>query len=329
MPGTNGPNKPGRLTTLRRWLTVPEAARYLALVFGDDVTEADILRFGLDGQLKLSVRFVNFANAVRHHERTETPAELAAGLEAFLQRLAEVKAAKDAGLPTPPRQKPVRSPEEEQQAEEERRVVTLSDEIYDLPMIGGGRHDVEHAYQQQTGGPEVTLIDLDGPFVDTADGTRFALRERLPKEIQTANGIVVTDRAWYPPGRLPDDSVLVVRTTALRELERRVIDSTETSADSIGRPLKERERATLLTMVAVLADRAGIDISKPSKAALAIEALSIAKGARVSARTVEDQTARRPCRGKIARPGSATGHCSRRSRYSGEKATGRPTTRQH
>ena len=47
------------------------------------------------------------------------------------------------------------------------------------------------------------------------------------------------------------------------------------------RQLGKRERATLLTIIAALAEHAGIDVSKPSRAAAAIEALTIAKGARV------------------------------------------------
>lgn len=38
-----------------------------------------------------------------------------------------------------------------------------------------------------------------------------------------------------------------------------------------GSPLKERERTTLLTLIAALCDDARLDITKPSKAASAIE----------------------------------------------------------
>ena len=69
---TNGPDKPGKLMKIRSWLTIPEAARYLAILLGEEVTEAEVLRLGLDGQLKLSVRFVNWgAEAKRHREFTE------------------------------------------------------------------------------------------------------------------------------------------------------------------------------------------------------------------------------------------------------------------
>lgn len=281
---------PSRLTKLRPWLTVPEAARYLALVFGEEVTEADVLRLGLDGHLTLSVRFVNFAQAVRHREPTaEELAETLNRVEAFRQRLEELRKAHEAGVPKPPLQKPALTAAEQAERDKDNRIVTLRDETYDLPMIGGERHDVEHLYQQQTGGPEVTLIDLEGPFVDSADGTRYTIRERLPVKEgdRSPQSWLDSSGQWYPPGRLPEDSVIVVRAAALRDFEQRVIGAPEPS-HPIERPLKERERATLLTIIAVLAETAGLDISMPSKAAVAIEALTIQKGARVSARTIED-----------------------------------------
>jgi len=36
-----------KLLKLKDWLTVPDAARHLSILFGEDVTEADVLRFGL------------------------------------------------------------------------------------------------------------------------------------------------------------------------------------------------------------------------------------------------------------------------------------------
>lgn len=73
------------------------------------------------------------------------------------------------------------------------------------------------------------------------------------------------------------------------ESEGIVLDNpTKPSADGLDKRLGERERATLLTIIAALAEKAGIDVSKPSRAALAIEALTIEKGARVAARTVEE-----------------------------------------
>ena len=52
-----------KLLKLKDWLTVPDAARHFSILFGDDVSEADVLRFALDGHLTLSVHFVNHATA--------------------------------------------------------------------------------------------------------------------------------------------------------------------------------------------------------------------------------------------------------------------------
>ena len=153
---------------LKAWLTVPEAACHLALVFGEDVTEADILRFGLDGHLKLSVRFGHGVTAVRYRERTD--AERREFKEDFDRRLA---AAKAAGVPF---QKRVLTPEQEKQREEEEeKIVFLGEETYDLPLVGGERIDVRNQHRVLTGGQEEHLISLDGTFVETEDGIRLQI----------------------------------------------------------------------------------------------------------------------------------------------------------
>jgi hypothetical protein len=59
-------NKPisSKLFKLKEWLTLPDAAKHLTGVCGEEVTEADILRLALDGHLKLSVNFINSAHAL-------------------------------------------------------------------------------------------------------------------------------------------------------------------------------------------------------------------------------------------------------------------------
>ena len=59
-------------------------------------------------------------------------------------------------------------------------------------------------------------------------------------------------------------------------------------------PLKERERTTLLTLIAVLCDHGGLDITKPSKTANIIGALTSRIGAPVAPRTIEDHLKRIP-----------------------------------
>jgi len=50
---------------LKKWLTIPEAAKSLSKLMEEEVSEADILRFALDGHLTLSVNIVNTAYARR------------------------------------------------------------------------------------------------------------------------------------------------------------------------------------------------------------------------------------------------------------------------
>jgi hypothetical protein len=307
----NDPGKPGRLMCLREWLTIPEASRYLALVFGEDVSEADVLRLGLDRQLKLSVRFVNSAHAKRHRDQTQ--AEVEAFVESSVRLAKEVLAAMDSGLPPPASEKRVPTPTEEQDTQ----IVDLRESVCDLPMIGAARLDVEHAYQRLTGGPAVTTVTLDGPYVDAADGTRFDLVETvetlrkelanaddgagfdpvetLQKAYENPDDSCLPNPLWLPVMRLPEDAVLVVRTAALREFETRVLAaSAPPASNSIERPLAERERATLLTVIAALAKHAKIDVSKCSKAGQAIEAMTTDIDTKVPARTIEEHLKRIP-----------------------------------
>lgn len=59
-------------------------------------------------------------------------------------------------------------------------------------------------------------------------------------------------------------------------------------------PLKERERTTLLTLIAALCEHGGLDITKPSKTANVIEDLTSRIDARVAARTIEEHLKRIP-----------------------------------
>ena len=52
---------------LKEWLTVPDAAKRLSVIFGEEVTEADVLRLALDGHLKLSIYFVNIKRKINNH----------------------------------------------------------------------------------------------------------------------------------------------------------------------------------------------------------------------------------------------------------------------
>jgi hypothetical protein len=88
---------------------------------------------------------------------------------------------------------------------------------------------------------------------------------------------------YYPAGGLPSDSVLVVRTEALREFEASITDAPV----SVEKPLTTTERNTLLTIIAALCDYSAI---KPQERGAAAQ---IAKLTEDIGATVTDDTVRK------------------------------------
>ena len=354
---------PGKLWKLKEWLTVPEAARHLSIMFGEDVNEADVLRLALDGHLKLSINFVNGTSARRGgnfllfeewekefrsknlweelkpielrdkkigcyfpgydgvivHPDAPTVTDstnyfmqpealkndylskcspdqktaiLCAAIEAVVG-FAKKQAEKFGGK-VPPSSDTFRG-----------EVISIRD-VWDIPMLGTERIDIEHEYQQLTGGPEVTLCCIDGPVVEGKYGETYQLQESMDdneyqsgskaqlrkiKENIAINNIKKSkaeellkqhkqDREkylkardsknpsgdYYPAGGLPEDGVLVVRTSALTDLQVRLEKESEeevngkaTVKDDIGR----KERPTWLKIIYLLA----MKIAQKNKAA--------------------------------------------------------------
>ncbi len=156
----------------------------------------------------------------------------------------------------------------------ERNVVHIYG-VWDLTMLGVERDDIEHRYQSMTSGPYVENTTAEGPFLSREDGTMCILLDCFENSLQYS---------------LPSDGVLVVRTSALRELEARVSELDKPPEKTIG----PRERTTLLLIIAALAKLGRINVSKPSSAAAAIESQTALMGARVAARTIENHLNRIP-----------------------------------
>lgn len=274
-----------KLFNLKEWLTVADAARHLSIAFGEDVTEADVLRLALDGSLRLSIYFVNHAKARcgKVVPWKETEWTLFPGLDQLVGSQPAKKVHYDLDArPCPAKLEALfkeLSPEEIQKFTpvlrslniDDERYLTLSEDVatlqgvWDLPMIGAERLDIEHEYQNLTGGPSVTLENLDGAFVEGSDGQICQLQEDwdeneyvagsssqlkslkrhiAEKGIEGAEAESLLNRHseqrkeflekrrtrpkkenYYPAGGLPKDAVIVVRTEALREFERHCNDS--------------------------------------------------------------------------------------------------------
>jgi hypothetical protein len=162
------------------------------------------------------------------------------------------------------------------------------DGVWDLTMAGAERLDVEHRYQQLTGGPAVTLVFLEGPILRRDDGAYCQVMQHFSEnefaDPKTLKSPYHHPSNFFPAGSLPADSVLVVRTSSLLALQTRLSESDQ----KLEKPIERRERSTLLVIVAALCKLAKIDLTKPSAAAVTIESETVRMGARVATRTIEN-----------------------------------------
>lgn len=215
----------------------------------------------------------------------------------------------------------------------EEEVTTLTG-VWDLPFVGCERLDVEHAYQLLTGGPEVTLEGLDGAFVSRDEATVCQLQESWEKNPYMAGSLAELERLkeaiadgempaervdelltkhkkarvlfieeqrnrtnaqrYHPAGGVPRDSVFVVRTSALRALEEKLL------ADEVPqeKPLHPSERKSTAQIIATLAAMAELDLSTPYaadetlRAAAATFGLELPSSSETVAKFLKDAAAR-------------------------------------
>ncbi|WNC90512.1 hypothetical protein RI103_03870 [Paraburkholderia sp. FT54] len=270
-----------KLFYLKEWVTVLAAANHLSAVFGENVAEADILQFALDGRLTLSVHFVNPARARYGHivgpegiEWMDLPNVFGIGgprAATHIRHMRSLKLYDD-------RDEYINLSED---------VISI-DGVWDLPMLGGDRLDVEHTFQMLISGHAVTSSNLEGSFVKRGDlvcqiqestddneyveGSNAQLKtikqliseEKLPTEKGEALLKLHAEKRkeflahrterpasdhYYPAGGLPTDCNLVVRTSNLASFIQSVSAPPEEVIDSLG----NKERTSLQKQIAALA----------------------------------------------------------------------------
>ncbi len=245
-----------KLFKLKNWLTIADAAKHLSGVFEEEVSEADVLRLGLDGHLQLSADFVNHARAIHGKVVPLSKAE-------FYELKNPVT-----GVPEMIDGKPVMTLSglrinETDVLELDGDVVSIKG-VWDLAMIGSEMLDLEHWYQQLTGGPEVTLQFLEGPFVSQEQGHVWQLQDSIKeREIDTPQGKRKFPQSYYPAAALPGDSVLVVRVGALRDLQEKISGNTVKS-------LATRAESSYQNIIAALLEVISHGIPSPDTPHLSI-----------------------------------------------------------
>ena len=105
--------------------------------------------------------------------------------------------------------------------------VDLISGVWDLPMVGGEALDVEHRYQMETGGPSVTLLNLEGAFVerdnvvcqlqDTFDDNEYGSGDHLEQRILEEN--LPKERADELRAQLRDAEAATQRATEEKALK--------------------------------------------------------------------------------------------------------------
>jgi hypothetical protein len=275
-----------KLFKLKEWLTLEETATHISNVLGEPITLADIYRLALDSHLKLSANFVNGAQArtgkfvktediefreVENHlftgEKLETPYSTPLNNETYVSG--------DDWVSLDP------------------EVISIK-ELWDLTMIGSEALDIEHYYQQETSGLEITLTCFEGTLLRQGDvicqlqsdfddneyqqGSKAA-KQKLDQYI--ANNKLTDDEikklrdeyqaerkkylggkrefervpTYYPSGGLDEhDYVLVVKTKEVT----RFIQSLEDIPPE-AKPLASKERNSLLVLIGALCKQVDID----------------------------------------------------------------------
>lgn len=225
-----------KLFKLKEWITVPEAAPHLSTSIGEIVSEADILRLALDGHLKLSACFVS-----PHTART---GKIISSGDAKTKTVASLRGEGSVelleGIEFGPNERLLL----------DERIVWIEG-LWDLPMVGSERIDVERKYHELIGGPVVDLICLDGTFL-VRGGIACQLQDRFKgKEINYENPIS-HPRNYYPSAFLPEDSMFVVRTGALLEFEQSLNEKNQVDT-SEGKKENPKANASLLKIIITMA----------------------------------------------------------------------------
>jgi hypothetical protein len=294
-----------KLLKLKEWLTLEQAVLHLANVIGEDVTIADLYHFALDGNLKLSVYFVNRAYAAKGKWLKEDDidnTEIKAGVEVKQSHLNSQKAPK-------PNEMFV---SEDDWIEWQSGIHPIKG-VWDLTMQGQEALEVKDNYEKINSGLSVTGLSKNGILLQQGDvvcqlykyfdrekifSPQFNKSEKRRREIAEHPMRVLENSPeilsplirksnlgveFLPCNNLIEqDVVFVIKTTEVT----RFIQSLEDTAQA-EKPLTSNARKTLLVLIAVLCKEAGIDPNKRG-ASVPLVAMTELFGAPLSDETIRN-----------------------------------------
>lgn len=229
-----------KLFKLKEWLTIQESASHLTVLFGEDVTEADILRLALDGHLIISIRFVNQIKVYRGvvvpvGEARRKPMSNKVMQE--FEKMASLYNNQPFKYEEPPLVYCGPKINDKEVFETERNPEWVKG-VFDLPLISDDKAGIEHRYQLKIEGAKLNMPFLPYVVVEDLDGVRFLISDEMS-----------LGDAWVLSGdSLPDEAQLVVRTKALQELENSINGFSTVSE----KPFATTERNTLLKQIGAI-----------------------------------------------------------------------------
>lgn len=239
-----------KLFKLKEWVSIPEAARHLSQMLAEPVNEADIYQMGLSKHLKISVYFPNTARA-----RLGKVVPYAQVPQVELPNLSGqvTKYAQGYYLPDEDETVEIYNITESTPFIVFDEKVVVINGLWDLAMMGNEKIDVEFDLQQKIGGPEVTMINMEGTFLNRPDGTWAALQHQFrDQKITNEDGKSTTTKGeYYPAGGLGEDCIKVIRTTELVEFQSRLDGGNST------KPPSSREHTTYLNIIGALLELHG------------------------------------------------------------------------
>lgn len=232
-----------KLFKLKEWVTLTDAAKYLSLSLDEEVSQVDLLRLVLDKHLTLSVLFVNKVPA-KKGKKIPYSEVLFKEIPSLFNENVTIQ------IPD--------SIEIINNYFKDKFYIKLEDEIfllsgiYDLPLIGNDRIDIERLYYEQINGTDLDYICLDGAFVECYE-VIYQIQERFEDgfiEKMRGDENHSRDNEFFPAGRLPEDAALVFRTNVLREF---VESLSEKKPQQPNKTAETVTKNTLLKMIITMA----------------------------------------------------------------------------
>lgn len=188
-----------KLFRLKRWHTVTETARRLSIALDEEVSDADVLRLALDGQLPLSVILPSLTPVYR--------GEVAA-LE--YKGVTECDEGWPNGFPI----------DQNSAIVFDKEVTYLGDGPWLLPFVGGEATIVMNAFRAASGTVCATDTPLDPIFLTNGYGEFFELQVHSDRnESRFGAGV-----KYQPADFLPDGAFFVVMTSAISRFESELSD---------------------------------------------------------------------------------------------------------